>query len=213
MTSLQSFPRLAVACALMVAAGTASAADWAETRGLPACPETFTQTASPQACLLPVHNADFEQGAMGDWLGSDWASSAHGLNLVGPDRDGQGYAAVLRQADTGIGQIVALPRNPGAVGGHEATYVTRFRVTSDGNASVTLHYRARFIDADGQTIGSVTHGDVTTDGSDYVHAVRHPSRDLPEQARLAIDITRGSDASQGLAAYVDDVSVSVRDRK
>ncbi|WP_369930616.1 hypothetical protein [Xanthomonas sp. NCPPB 2632] len=64
-----------------------------------------------------------------------------------PDCDGQGYAAVLRQADTGIGQIVVLPRNPGAAGGHEATYVTQFRVTSDGNAPVTLHYRARFIDA------------------------------------------------------------------
>jgi hypothetical protein len=213
MTSLLSFPRLAVAGLLLVGAGAASAADWGDTSGLPACPETFTQTATPQACLLPVRNADFELGVMGDWLGSDWASSTHGLNLVGPDRDGEGYAALLRQAETGISQVVALPRNPGGAGGREATYITRFRVSSDGNAPVTLLYRARFIDADGQTIGNVTHGEVTTDGSDYVHVMRHPARDLPEHARLAIEVIRGDDASQGLAAYVDDVSVSVRDRK
>lgn len=39
------------------------------------------------------------------------------------------------------------------------------------------------------------------------------TRDLPEHARLAIEMIRGDDASHGLAAYVDDVSVSVRDRK
>lgn len=213
MTSLLSFPRLAVAGLLLVGAGAASATEWADTTGLEACPEAFSQTTTPKACLLRVRNAGFEQGAMGDWVGFDGVSSAHGLNLLGPDRDGQGHAAVLRQAQTGIGQMVVLPRNPGGVGGREATYVTRFRVTSDGNAPVTLQYRARFVDINGQTLGNVTHGEVTTDGSDYVHAMRNPARDLPEHAYLSIEVIRGDDASQGLAAYVDDVSVSLRDRK
>jgi hypothetical protein len=213
MKSLLSFSRLAVAGVLLAGAGTASAGDWADTTGLSVCPQAFSHTATPQACVLPLLNADFEQGGTAGWLGYDAGNSVHGLNLVGPDRDGQGHAAVLRQAETGISQIVALPHNPGGAGGREATYVTRFRVTSDGNAPVTLHYRARFVDADGRTIGNVTQSEVTTDGSDMVHTMRHPQRDLPDQAFLAIEVIRGSDASTGLAAYVDDVSVTLRDRK
>lgn len=207
------FSRLAVAGLLLGGVSTTASADWSDPAGLGRCPENFTGVATPEACTLPIHNADFELGAMGGWLGFNAADGAYGLNLVGPARDGDGYAAVLRHADQGIQQEVPLPRNVGEVGGEEAAYVTRFRVTSDGNAPVTLRYRLRLLDAEGAPVGRIAEGDVATDGSDYVHAVRHPVRPLPDGGRLVIELIRGSDEAQGFAAYVDDVSVIVRERK
>lgn len=213
MTFVSRVPRMAVAGLLLCGLSTAASADWSDPTGLPTCPETFVRAAMTDACLLPVRNAGFEEGNTGAWTGYDAADSVYGLDLIEPARDGDGNAAVLRRAEMGIRQVVALPANPAGLGGKEATFVTRFRVTSDGQAPVKLHYRVNVTDAEGRSMGRVTEGHITTDGSDYVHAMRHPSRDLPDGGHLAIELIRGDDETQGLAAYVDDVSVVVRDRK
>jgi hypothetical protein len=212
MTSACTLVRLAVASLLLATAGTA-AADPAGSAAPPLCPEAFTDIATPAACTLRVENPGFEAGDMGSWLGFDADSSSWGVNLVGPDRDGLGHAAILRGPSIGIQQVVPLPRNPGHVGGHEGDYALRFRLASDGHVPVKLRYRLRFVDDRGVTFGYVTEGEVATDGGAYVHLGTSLKRDLPEAATLNLELYRGVDEAPGLAAYVDDVSIVVSRRR
>ena len=174
--------------------------------GLPACPAAWSVASNPDACVVSLVNPGFELHADHGW-------SKDGSSLPFPrSYDGGSFVAVLEEAGSRLSQTTRMPLNQAYVAGKEATYAMRFRLRSSEAASVHVGYRILLVDETGKRLGRVVEGSVSAGQvwEDMESIV--PRRDLPEDAYIVIEFEREDDDASSSAAFIDDVSLVLRER-
>ena len=179
----------------------------ADPDGLPGCPAAWSASDVPEACVLSVRNGGFEDGVIAPW---DALGSKTRVGLAAADGT---QVAVLEDKGGAVVQVIDLPANAGYVGGREATYALRFRLRANGPKPVTVGYRLVLSDHDGRELGQVVSGSINAGFEWEILESIVSKRDLPEGARVTIELTRDDADGAYSLAYVDDVSLLVRERR